>query len=492
MPLNSHVSTDVFLHIPPSLNRDQLISSQFPAGDGGSSFSSGEGRKNPVQQHRKRQRRKVTVLFFIPGNPGLIGYYHPFLSLLVQGMNDRKREVVVAGFSLGGFDVDVESQIGGKNEVTSHEEESRKCEMKNLLYPLLYSSPHPQPRGGPSGHAEGKTDEANDDSSSNQGKLYTLREQIDLSYARVKNLLRRLWKEQCSIGLEEEQDGEPFKVILMGHSVGTYIALELVRLWHERHSDPPALHTSPPLASPYLQTGSNIWIISCCVLLAPTLVDIHLSPSGRLATPLLTSIPLLSASLPRLAHALLHSALVKALPSHWFTWLIRKVTGMQPGTHGFEITVAFLHSKRGVKQALFMAGMEMMEIRADRWGDEIWGASTTIEASDADRFRERGARSPSLYLLFARRDHWIAEATREEIIQKRGRGPVEGVDSVKARAGTESVPPRQRNIEKGRPTTPTIRMAVMDGLVHAWCLAQNEIVAQQVRGWLEEVLGQDS
>lgn len=107
-----------------------------------------------------------------------------------------------------------------------------------------------------------------------------------------------------------------------------------------------------------------------------------------------------------------------------------------------------------------MAGGELKEIRADQWGDEVWGA---VEAEE-----DMGATttSPLLYLWFAKEDHWVASTTREEIVKKRG---MEGVQSGQKK--------------------PVILIDETHGLIHAWCLEQNQIVAERVGDWLEEILG---
>lgn len=56
-----------------------------------------------------------------------------------------------------------------------------------------------------------------------------------------------------------------------------------------------------------------------------------------------------------------------------------------------------------------MAADEMQNITTDKWSDDVWGVP--------------GAGEPltRLFFYFGRNDHWVAERTRDEIIQIRGR-----------------------------------------------------------------------
>ncbi|KIV77818.1 hypothetical protein PV11_09598 [Exophiala sideris] len=397
MPLTSKVSADVFLHVPSSLTTNST------AADNGASAGKHE------------HAAAVTLVFFITGNPGLIAYYHPFLSLLVERLEKRQDEaespVVVAGFSLGGFEI-ARSDDDGLDE--------------ELLYPRDTCRIGRPGSGGDNG-------------------IYTLREQIELSYARVEALSSKM-----------SSGHGPVKVVLMGHSVGTYIALEIVRLWHERHQHQ---HSQDMNSSSTDEMPD--WTVTSCILLTPTIVDLHKSPSGVLATPLLTGFPVLSALVPSLAHGLLHSVLLR-VPSKWLDGLVQRATGMPWGSHGLQTTLAFLRSPSGVKQALVMAGGELKEIRADQWGDEVWGAV------EAEAEEDTNTTSPLLYMWFAKEDHWVASTTREEIVKRRG-----------MEAG---------QIGKRQQKRPNITIDETHGLVHAWCLEQNQIVAERVGEWLEEIL----
>lgn len=59
-----------------------------------------------------------------------------------------------------------------------------------------------------------------------------------------------------------------------------------------------------------------------------------------------------------------------------------------------------------------LAADEMRTITSDKWGDDVWGVSTANEPLTR------------LFFYFGRNDHWVAERTRDEIVELRGR--VEG------------------------------------------------------------------
>jgi hypothetical protein len=56
-----------------------------------------------------------------------------------------------------------------------------------------------------------------------------------------------------------------------------------------------------------------------------------------------------------------------------------------------------------------MAADEMRTITSDKWSDDVWGVSTANEPLTR------------LFFYFGRNDHWVAERTRDEIIELRGR-----------------------------------------------------------------------
>lgn len=173
----------------------------------------------------------TTTVFFISGNPGLIGYYHPFLSLLGKYLaktGDQPSTESVAqiyGCSLGGFEIECQNTTGG-NE--------------------------PQDR---------------------KSKLYDLEDQIIF----VHDKLNALMSANASSTNDASGSSGKRKVILMGHSVGAYIAMEVLRRHREANPESQSESESP-----------NEYIVDFDiiggVMLFPTVKDIAHSPSGQKLT----------------------------------------------------------------------------------------------------------------------------------------------------------------------------------------------------------------
>ena len=150
----------------------------------------------------------VYHVFFIPGNPGCIGFYNTFLLLLSRLLTDH--HVDICGYSLAHF-ID-----------------------------------HPGQDIEPEGN-----------------KHISLQGQI--SY--VENLLRAHFVDQPAIA-QDARTGKVPSIIIVGHSVGAYIGLEVLRRW--RMSSGTALDKGKIKIVGFL----GLW---------PTITWIGSSPSGRRA-----------------------------------------------------------------------------------------------------------------------------------------------------------------------------------------------------------------
>ena len=342
-----------------------------------------------------KSRTSLTLIFFITGNPGLISYYKTFLDLIWKGVAN---DAIVAGVSLAGFERNVKS-----NDALSRVEDE-------LLRPPGFV----------------------------QKPIYDLKDQVHIAYARLGNLVN-------NVKQEYENTAElPCTVILMGHSVGAYIALEIVRLHYASLGSVPILP----------------FHITATMLLTPTIYDISKSPSGRIATPILSNIPFF----PGLVQ-LGASSLVSVMPTNKLKSIISTITGMPTG-NALDSTTAFLQTPGAVRQALFMAKHEMLEIGEDRWTNDVWGTSTVTKTdlvqtsvdgeisatNDAPKWQ-----APRHFFLFAREDHWVADATRETIIGQ-------------MQSQAQMVVDHDGKL----------------GIAHAWCIKQNEAVANIVGQWLRE------
>ncbi|KAH9822755.1 Lipid-droplet associated hydrolase [Teratosphaeria destructans] len=315
--------------------------------------------------------RKTILVFMITGNPGLIEYYRHFLYILNARLNNSSKPRRTVARIYG-------ASLSG------------------------FEVSGPAPRDGP----------------------LNLHQQIERVTARLVRAARST----------ADSDAQDLPIVLVGHSVGSYILLEILH----------RLQTS--------QNGLELNIVGG-ICLFPTIVDIAQSPTGRKLTPLLL--------LPGFAFAIhtLSKLLFFLLPMSLMIPLVQLLTRMP--RRSAATTAAFLKSPGGVRQALHMAKYEMLEIAADdRWSDELWGART-LESTPA----EGGGRT-KLYFYWGERDHWVADETRDLLLGTRGRRGGEG--------------------NEGRP--------VMEidgrGIPHGFCVREGSsaVVAEKVAEWVGEIV----
>ncbi|KAI9050133.1 hypothetical protein LZ554_006274 [Drepanopeziza brunnea f. sp. 'monogermtubi'] len=311
------------------------------------------------------------LIFMVTGNPGLISYYKTFLHalhpLLGSPTHNPQTLYHIHGQSLAGF-VDSPS------------------DPRTIPEPVT----HP----------------------------YSLEDQITFSLASLTAL-------RIPSG---PQRGQPYtSVILVGHSVGSYILLEIItRLGRSSHVR-----------------------IEAGILLFPTVTHIAKSPSG-LKISTLFRIPDFAKRVGTLA-----KGLVLLAPGGVLTWLVGLVTRMP--SEAVEVTTQFLKSRMGVWQALHMAKDEMDFIAEDRWDQDIWG----IEHEDPDSKSET---PPKLIFYFGQNDHWVADHTRDALIAARGRE------------------------EGARKSSKPIMMIDKGGIPHGFCIRHSETVAEKVGVWINELM----
>ncbi|KAJ8065293.1 hypothetical protein OCU04_005989 [Sclerotinia nivalis] len=318
------------------------------------------------------------LIFFITGNPGLIGYYSSFLSTLNDLLSSSSMKdwntFHIFGQSLAGFE----------------------------------------------------TDDAPSDSS-NQSP-YSLEQQIDLVH-------------DC---LLEQISGSPVpyqNVILIGHSVGSYILLE----------------TLTKLIAP--STVPSISAVLSGILLFPTVTHISHSPSGTKLTPLM-SIPNFPVLASFTAKILLYCA-----PNVVLDFLVKKITGMPE--EAAKVTTSFLRSKNGIWQALHLARDEMNTITEDKWDSEIWG----VEHSESS---QSNASPPKLIFYFGENDHWVASHTRDALIA--------------ARASPMPTPASSTSSFSIKASSKPIMMIDKEGIDHGFCINHSETMAAKVKDWIEKIV----
>lgn len=286
-----------------------------------------------------------------------------------------------------------------------------------------------------------------------RGGVFGLRGQIELTAARVERVVEGLQRQRqrqshwrLPLG-DGGGDGRRWKVILIGHSVGAYIALEVLRLQREKLTSAASIGDG--------KEGAGHFDIKAAILLTPTIVDIASSSSGKVLAPLLSAIP----CLPLLV-SLVARLLARVLPLGWLKMVVRTVMGGDTPEEAVMSTLSFLASRNGVRQSLEMAKDEMKEIGEDRWEAEVWG----IVDAGREHLKNKGVmREPAkLVFYFADKDHWVADQTREAIIETRG--------------------------DTGSPGRVKMVVAKAGELEHGWCIRHNGLVAKRVNSWVEEVI----
>lgn len=182
--------------------------------------------------------------------------------------------------------------------------------------------------------------------------------------------------------------GENYEfVILMGHSVGAYIATEIMhRHMKNGRSRAPSLH---------LRHG---------ILLFPTLTHIALSPSGKRMS-LLQQVPFLDANFHLLAKTLL-----SCFSESMLRWVIETVMGFSP--QSAAVTAGWLKSRDGVWQAVHLGQSELATIRDDAWEAELWDVMMRSEGEDKTS-------TPKFFMFYGKDDHWVANKLRDDFIDSR-------------------------------------------------------------------------
>lgn len=275
-----------------------------------------------------RDAPTAPLLLFLPGNPGLINYYRNFLSTL----HSLHPYLTILGASHAGFTPTAPS--------TRH----------SASWAWQWG---PGPWG--------------------------LSPQVVLKRALLEHAVAHL-------------SGERRRVVLMAHSMGAYLALELV---------------ASLLATPAADVG-----LVGGVMLFPTVMHIARSPQGRLLTPLLRS-------------ALVQRA--AAWAAYAASWLPRRAVETAVGVatgqprDAASVTAVLVTDPDVVRQALSLAAEEMAVIDRDTWGEEVWNAGTLAG-------KGKGKGKGGMVFVFGRGDRWVADATREEIVRMRRGGAKMVVD----------------------------------------------------------------
>jgi pimeloyl-ACP methyl ester carboxylesterase len=356
-------------------------------------------------------------IIFLPGNPGCVAYYEAYLAHLHSLLNedksassnsDKPRYTIYAR-SYPGFTVNP----------------STTTSALSLRFPA---------------HVSGS---------------WSLQRTIDFAEAVIQRYVSQLATKSSSPARGKA------KIILVAHSLGTFITLELLRRRNAR------------LAS--LSKGS--WSsdaqfdITTAVLLFPTVMDLALSTNGEKFSWVVKQ---------RYTATVVAAAawvFVRVLTCFGLfgdaalVGVVKAVTGMTEDAAG--VTARWLATSRGVYQAIKLAGDEMREITHDRWDEDVWGA---MEGGGS----EGKGRKTKMLFYYGETDHWVADRTRDELIAARG-----GSGKLKDADG-DFVVVDAADVEDGDPRP---RMVIGEvGIPHGFCIRHSEAVAKITAEYLKEVV----
>lgn len=358
--------------------------------------------------------RRRGLVYFICGNPGCIGFYADFLEAL-RGMLDSSEAHTaydIYGRNLLGFsDAEHEPFVSGSGRGPWDVGGQVEAVMADVVA-----------RAGGQGHPEGE-----------QAQAYDL-------------------------------------VILTGHSIGAYVAVEIF----DRHLRNPG-------GAPSLRLRHGF-------LLFPTIASIGQSPSGR-RMQLLRRVPTLEARAPAYARLLLG-----VVPASALRWLLETVMGFS--ARAADVAAEWLKSRDGVRQALHMGISELDCVGEDGWNEELWAAAT---AEDVGPGNDDGhVQTPRFFFFYGKNDGWVADHVRDEFVRRRM--------AHGERGGRTSIVVDEGNLPHAFCTTeresfcciplfsPWRRTLVPNS--RQWCANRGSActdnswaVAKRVHGWLQEIEG---
>lgn len=199
---------------------------------------------------------------------------------------------------------------------------------------------------------------------------YTLQDQIMYTESQLSEFAKEL----------DIPTPRPVRTILIGHSVGAYIVMEMLRRRHANQQP----------SEPNLEIVEGI-------LLFPTIVDLAKSPLGRILSPLVC-MPY-AAVLAGSTVWVLGLLLPWILLYNFLKWFL-----LFPPWAAVAAS-DFLKSSHGIVQTIYLAREEMKHIKEDQWGEEVWGAE--------------GKASPRLVLFFGKNDSLVGPKIQNNIIKTR-------------------------------------------------------------------------
>ncbi|KAK3345852.1 hypothetical protein B0T25DRAFT_571007 [Lasiosphaeria hispida] len=320
-------------------------------------------------------RDEQFMIYILPGNPGLISFYEPFavaLALLLKRSSVAKNASIrICGKSFRGFETGA----------TDHNEQA----------------------AGPVGLPE-----------------TILGAETDLmAFA-------------TSMSPSSRAASPMVRVILIGHSVGAYALLELLRRQGDRS------RADAGARNPVDIVGG--------ILVFPTVTHIARSRAGWILTPIL-SIWGFAAVV-----GVLVNIVFLLLPFSFVYGLVRLVTRF-PASAATTVT-HFLKSRNGIRQTCWLGKEEMRLITEDKWNEDVWGSGSSQD--------------PTLYMYFGQNDLFVPSDARDKLIVAHGNIPGQE-ESQEARAFID-----------------------MHRIPHSWCIDHSDIIAERALPWVEKIISRFS
>ena len=347
---------------------------------------------------------KHILVYFVPGNPGFIDYYEPFLAtlrLLLDEAEEHTRKT-------SGGSRDVRFHLLGRNLLGFEDGDDGGGAYGPGPYDL-----NTQIRGVMDAVAAARIDLGRSSAGENDGNDGN--DGIDGIDGNNKKT-----------SSSRPRHGEPFdEVVLMGHSVGSYIALDVFRrLMHSRGAskDKTAAQRTRISAKEPLG-GTDHLRLRRGILLFATLMHLAKSQRGQTLERVLLTTPVVSGWADILAQAVAWWL----LPAWFMALVVRYVLGFPP--HAAAVTLRFLSNRGGVRQALYLGRDELLRIGPDEWENELW---ETVDEGDTDEKKvdddgnddngdngDDDDKKPKFVILFGENDHWVANDVRDEFIARR-------------------------------------------------------------------------
>ena len=336
----------------------------------------------------------TVLLYMIPGNPGLIEYYRHFLSSLKGLLCSTAgcAQIDIEGNSLAGFEV-------------------------KSTTPCLLQETSP----------------------------YNLQQQIDHVQSQVCDAVRGIRSRDSDLGMLLPRKTP---VILIGHSIGSYILLEIVARQQAKQESQ--------------DRNTNDIDGECTIIggicLFPTIVDIAKSPNGKkAAVSLIYTVHLLASPFTNILLAVYKTPRICALSALRCECSLFHYPSCSVGVHRQENHRHAsrrgdgddcFHSEPEWSQAIavrhisplcfefaeyirHLGKYELDQVTDDKWDERVWGSTPNTASTGAPELSDKAKDKPLLYFFWGENDHWVDNRSRDKLIAGRARRSSEQQDLFK-------------------------------------------------------------